>query len=242
MSVEQLTTWLAKAKRAVFFGGAGVSTASGIPDFRSAAGLYAATANDGLPPEYLLSHSCLVREPQRFFDFYRTSMLYPDAKPNGAHVALAKLEAQGHLACVVTQNIDGLHQQAGSKTVWELHGSVHRNYCQHHHSFGMDWMLHTTGVPLCPDDDTPVRPDVVLYEEGLDADVIDAAVRAIEAADLLIVGGTSLVVYPAAGLLSYFRGEHLVLINRDATPADARASLVIREPIAEVLTAAVAQI
>lgn len=237
--LETLTSWLRDSRRAVFFGGAGVSTASGIPDFRSAAGLYSQQADTGFPPEYLLSHTCLVRHPEEFYNFYRTSMLYPDAKPNGAHQALAKLEADNHLAAIVTQNIDCLHQQAGSKTVWELHGSVERNYCKNGHEYSMDWMLHTTGVPKCPDCGATVRPDVVLYEEALNSRIIEGAVKAIEKADLMIVGGTSLNVYPAAGLLNYYRGERMVLINRDATQADRRADLVFREAIADVLTEAV---
>ena len=237
--IQQLAQWLSKAKRGVFFGGAGVSTASGIPDFRSAQGLYT-TSSGAKPPEYMLSHSCYLAEPEAFYDFHRAHMIFPEAKPNGAHVALAKLEELGHISAVVTQNCDGLHQEAGSKTVWELHGSVDRNYCPEGHTYDKVWMKESTVVPHCPECGKQVRPDIVLYEEGLNAEVMYEAVKAIERADLLIIGGTSLNVYPAAGMINYYRGAHLVLINRDATQADSRADLVIRDSIDEVMAAAVA--
>lgn len=237
--IRQLAQWLSKAKRGVFFGGAGVSTASGIPDFRSATGLYT-TAKGNMPPEYMLSHSCYLQDPEAFYDFHRAHMIFPEAKPNGAHTALAKLEELGHIKAIVTQNCDGLHQEAGSKTVWELHGSVDRNYCPDGHVYDKVWMKESTGVPRCPVDGKQVRPDIVLYEEGLNPEVISEAVRAIESADLLIIGGTSLNVYPAAGMINYYRGSHLVLINRDATSADNQADLVIRDSIDEVMTGAVA--
>lgn len=218
----------------VFFGGAGVSTDSGIPDFRSAAGIYA-TAHGGLPSEYLLSHTCLVEEPELFFDFHRDKLIHPDARPNSTHRALARLEAQGLVDAVVTQNIDGLHQCAGSKVVHELHGSLHRNYCVACRAeYPVAFVLAATGVPSCACGGV-VRPDVVLYEEALDATVVDAAIAAIAAARTLIVGGTSLNVYPAAGLLRYYRGHQLILINKSATAQDQRANIVLREGLGAIL-------
>ena len=235
-AIDKLTTWIAEARSAVFFGGAGVSTASGIPDFRSAAGLYTTQAGTGRSPEYMLSHDCIVGEPEEFFRFHRTHLVHPEARPNRAHLALAQFERDGHLSGVVTQNIDGLHQAAGSTTVWELHGSVERNHCVHcGRQYALAEIPDDPIVPVCVDCGGMVRPDVVLYGEGLDPDVVDASVRAIEGADVLIVGGTSLNVYPAAGLLHYYRGDRLVLINLSRTQADARADLVIHEPIDEVL-------
>lgn len=235
--ITTLTDWLRDARSAVFFGGAGVSTASGIPDFRSAAGLYATQTGVGRAPEYLLSHDCLTDEPEEFFAFHRTNLVHPQARPNRAHTALAELEAQGRLKAVVTQNIDGLHQMAGSKIVYELHGSVERNHClgRDHHEFTLDQIPDEPVVPVCPRCGAMVRPDVVLYGEGLDTDVVDAAIETIAAADVLIVGGTSLNVYPAAGLIDYYRGDRLVLINLSATPRDSRADLVIAAPIDQVL-------
>lgn len=234
--IDQLTTWIANARSAVFFGGAGVSTASGIPDFRSSAGLYATTTGSGRSPEYMLSHDCIVGEPEEFFGFHRTQLIHPDARPNRAHLALAQFERDGLLKCVVTQNIDGLHQMAGSKNVLELHGSVERNYCIGCGKFyPLSEIPAEPLVPVCTDCGHMVRPDVVLYGEGLAGDVVDASVRAIEQADLLIVGGTSLNVYPAAGLLRYYQGKQLVLINLSRTQADAQADLVIHSPIDEVL-------
>ncbi len=220
----------------VFLGGAGVSTESGIPDFRSATGLYA-TGVGGRSPEYMLSASCLAHEPEAFYEFYRAHLLHPQARPNAAHLALAELERRGLLTAVVTQNIDGLHQQAGSRRVLELHGSVHRNHCVRcKETYGLDFILGTRGVPHCPACGGLVRPHVVLFGEGLDDDTVEAAIRAIGDADCLIVGGTSLNVYPAAGLLDFFGGPNLVLVNKTPTPYDHRATLVERGSIGQVLS------
>ncbi|WP_329886052.1 NAD-dependent protein deacylase [Pseudoramibacter faecis] len=241
--VEQLTDILKASDNIVFFGGAGVSTASGIPDFRSAGGIYSQRLHAEFSPEEMVSHSFFVNHPEDFFDFYRNKMIYPDAEPNGCHKALAKLEQMGKLKAVVTQNIDGLHQKAGSEIVFELHGSVLRNYCTHCHAFYDDkWIMAQTGVPKCEKCGATVKPDVVLYEEALDSAQINGAVAAIEKADTLIVGGTSLIVYPAAGLIHYFRGRHLVEINKSATAADNAAELVIRDDIAKVMDEAVADL
>lgn len=219
----------------VFFGGAGVSTESGIPDFRSTDGLY--NQEYDYPPETILSHTFFVRNPEEFYRFYRAKMLCLDAEPNAAHKKLAELEAAGKLKAVVTQNIDGLHQKAGSKKVLELHGSVHRNFCTKCHAFyDAEYMLHTTGVARCSRCGGIIKPDVVLYEECLDGAVISESIDAITRAQVMIVGGTSLVVYPAAGLLQYFRGEKLIVINKGATSADRNADLVIQQPIGEVLS------
>lgn len=221
----------------VFFGGAGVSCESGIPDFRSTDGLYHQEYR--WPPEEILSHDFFERRPEEFFRFYRDKMLYPQAEPNAAHLALARLEQAGKLKAVVTQNIDGLHQAAGSKNVLELHGSVHRNHCTRCGAFyTLDDVLRSEGVPRCGCGGV-IKPDVVLYEESLDSDVLEKAIRHIMAADLMIVGGTSLAVYPAAGLLQYYDGLDLVLINKTETPYDRRASLIIREPIGQVMSEAV---
>ena len=237
-SIEKLRTILGASRRAVFFGGAGMSTESGIPDFRSAGGIYSETLHQEFSPEQMASHSFLMAHPAEFFDFYRRRFVYLAAEPNPGHYALAQLERQGHLAAVVTQNIDGLHQAAGSKTVYELHGSIRRAHCTDCGThYALDYIMEHTPIPSCKCGGI-VRPDVVLYEERLDNDTIAGAVAAIGAADTLIIGGTSLIVYPAAGLIDYFRGEHLVLINRSATSADARAELVIRDPIAKALHAA----
>lgn len=220
------------AGKAVFFGGAGVSTASGIKDFRSPDGLY--NQKFDYPPEYLLSHSCYRDHPQEFFDFYRNLMIPQGVYPNQAHLKLAELEQDGKLEAVVTQNIDGLHQAAGSKTVYELHGSVHRNYCQKCNAlYDAEYMLKTTGVPKCPKCGGPIKPDVVLYEEPLNNHIMQQSLMAIAQADTLIVGGTSLTVYPAAGLIDYFRGNNLVLINRDPTPRDGQADVLITCSIAD---------
>ncbi|HSN43017.1 MAG TPA: NAD-dependent protein deacylase [Propionibacteriaceae bacterium] len=225
--------------RIVFFGGAGMSTESGIPDFRSAAGLYTTHAGSSHPPEYLLSHSCWADDPLAFYEFYRASMLHPDARPNAGHRALARLESQGRLTAVITQNIDGLHQAAGSQVVLELHGSVHRNSCHRcGRQFGLDAILGSSGIPTCECGGT-IKPDVVLYEEPLEARTVDAAVDHVMDADLIIVGGTSLNVYPAAGLLDYFAGDALVLINQTTTPRDDIATLVIRESLGAVLDQAI---
>lgn len=219
----------------VFFGGAGVSTESGIPDFRSVDGLY--NQKYKYPPETILSHSFYVSQPEEFYRFYRDKMLCLDAQPNAAHIKLAELEQAGKLKAIVTQNIDGLHQKAGSKNVLELHGSVHRNFCQRCHKFfDAEYMLHSEGVPKCDACGGPIKPDVVLYEEGLDNDVIEQSLYYISHADMLIIGGTSLVVYPAAGLVRYYGGHKLVLINKSATDMDKSADLVINEPIGEVFS------
>ena len=231
---QQLQQWLADSGSIVFFGGAGVSTESGIPDFRSQDGLYRQQYDE--PPETILSHTYFQRRTADFYRFYRAKMLCLDAQPNAAHRKLAELEAAGKLKAVVTQNIDGLHQAAGSRTVYELHGSIHRNYCTQCHAFyGPDFIAGGEGVPLCPVCGGLVKPDVVLYEEGLDQETVTGAVEAIRRADVLIVGGTSLVVYPAAGLINYYGGNRLVLINRDPTPCDAQADLVIHDSIGRVL-------
>ena len=217
----------------VFFGGAGVSTESGIPDFRSVDGLY--RQKYPYPPETMLSHTFYERHTAEFFRFYREKLLYPNAKPNAAHQKLAALEAAGKLSAVVTQNIDGLHQAAGSRRVYELHGSVLRNYCERcHRFFSMEFLLQGKGIPKCPCGGT-VKPDVVLYEESLDENTLSGAVDAIANADLLIVAGTSLAVYPAAGLIDFYPGNRLVLINKTETPADKRADLVIHAPVGEMM-------
>lgn len=230
-AARELSKCVERAGRVVFFGGAGVSTASGIPDFRSPDGLYHQKFK--YPPETMLSHTFYETHTEEFFEFYRTRMIALDAKPCQAHVKLAELEAEGKVSAVVTQNIDGLHQLAGSKRVWELHGSVHRNICRRCGAvYSAEWVLGTSGVPHCEKCGGEVKPDVVLYEEGLDRRVIDGAVRAIASADLLIIGGTSLVVYPAAGLVQYFRGDKVVICNLQPTPQDSLADLVLACDIA----------
>lgn len=222
-----------RGRRIVFFGGAGVSTESGIPDFRSQDGLYRQRYK--YPPEVILSRTFFELHPAEFFDFYRAKMLCLDAKPNAAHLKLAEMERKGKLHGLVTQNIDGLHRAAGSRELFELHGCVHRNYCMDcGRLYDAQFILHSTGIPRCACGGV-VKPDVVLYEEPLDEATARGAMRVISEADVLIVAGTSLNVYPAAGYLSYFRGRDLVVINRDATPADADAALVIREPVGQVL-------
>lgn len=229
-----LKKYVQESDRIVFFGGAGVSTESGIPDFRSTDGLYHQEWK--YPPETILSHSFFVKNAEEFYRFYKKKMLCLDAKPNAAHKKLAELEEQGKLTAVVTQNIDGLHQLAGSKKVYELHGSVHRNYCQKcGHFYDAEYMLNAKGVPHCECGGL-IKPDVVLYEEGLDSHTIQGAVESISHADLLIIGGTSLAVYPAAGLIDYFTGKYLVVINRAATPRDGNADLLIQANIGEVLS------
>ena len=219
----------------VFFGGAGVSTESGIKDFRSVDGLYRQKFK--YPPETMLSHTFFETHTEEFYDFYRSKMLALDAQPNAAHRKLAQWEREGKLKAVITQNIDGLHQAAGSKTVYELHGSTLRNYCVKCGAFyDVDFIANSTGVPRCPKCGGIIKPDVVLYEEGLDEQVLSGAVSAIRRADTLIIGGTSLVVYPAAGLIRYFRGDHLVVINMQPTNADAEADLCIAKPIGQVLS------
>lgn len=234
----QLTTlqrWVDESKRIVFFGGAGVSTESGIPDFRSVDGLYHQSYDE--PPETILSHSYFEQKPQEFFRFYRQKMLFPDAQPNAAHLKLAELEAAGKLSAVVTQNIDGLHQKAGSKTVYELHGAVNRNYCTRCGRFySLEEVMATQGVPRCSCGGI-IKPDVVLYEEALEGTVMRRALDYIRKADMLIIGGTSLVVYPAAGLVNDYRGNKLTLINKGATSMDWQADLVVSGPIGEILGA-----
>ncbi len=219
----------------VFFGGAGVSTESGIPDFRSVDGLYSQQYD--YPPETILSHSFYRRNPREFYRFYRNKMLFTDALPNAAHRKLAELEQQGKLRAVITQNIDGLHQAAGSRNVLELHGSVLRNYCERCGQFhGIDDILASDAIPVCKKCGGSVKPDVVLYEESLNQEVLNAAVHYIQAADVLIIGGTSLAVYPAAGLIDYFKGEKLIVINKAPTPRDSNADLLLQTPIGEVLS------
>ena len=238
--IEKLTQILRDSNNIVFFGGAGCSCESGIPDFRSASGLWNEKLKINLTPEQLVSHTMFMKYPKEFFEFYRDKLIYPDAKPNAAHIALAKLEEMGKLKAVVTQNIDGLHQAAGSKHVYELHGSVLRNYCVKCHAFYDEkFILESKGVPTCTKCGGNVKPDVVLYEEGLDNNVIRGSIDAISKADTLIIGGTSLVVYPAAGLINYFRGKNLVLINKSSTSADSNADLVIHDAIGKVLGEAV---
>lgn len=230
---EQLKKYIDASKNTVFFGGAGVSTESGIPDFRSADGLYGQKYK--YPPEEILSHDFFMSRTEEFYRFYREKMLCPNARPNAAHLALAALEREGKLSAVVTQNVDGLHQAAGSKNVFELHGSALRNYCMACGRFyPLEAILESEGVPRCSCGGR-IKPDVVLYNEGLNDETLRGAVRAISACDTLIVGGTSLAVYPAAGLLGYFNGENLIVINKTPTAADARASLVINAPIGEAL-------
>ena len=241
--IEKLTQILKDSNNIVFFGGAGVSTESNIPDFRSSNGLWNEKLKINFTPEQLVSHTFFMRYPDEFFKFYKDKLIYPDAKPNAAHIALAKLEEMGKLKAVVTQNIDGLHQAAGSKVVYELHGSVLRNYCMKCHAFYDEkFVLASEGIPTCPKCGGRVKPDVVLYEEGLDNDIITGAVKAIAKADTLIIGGTSLVVYPAAGLIDYFRGKNLILINKSSTSADNRADLIIHDAIGKVLDEAVSNL
>ena len=230
--IETLKTWVRESQRIVFFGGAGVSTESGIPDFRGVDGLY--RQKYAYPPETILSHDFFMRRTEEFYRFYRDKMLITDAKPNPAHLKLAQWEREGKLMGVVTQNIDGLHFAAGSKRVFELHGSILRNYCMDCGKFyDATYIQETTGIPKCSCGGT-IKPDVVLYGESLDNDCIRGALRAIANADLLIIGGTSLSVYPAAGLIDDYRGNRLVLVNKSETPQDARADLIIRDPIGEV--------
>ena len=231
---EQLKQWVKEARRIVFFGGAGVSTESGIPDFRSPDGLY--NTKYKYPPETIISHGFFMKNPEEFYRFYKDKMLFPDAKPNAAHRKLAEWEAEGKLLGVVTQNIDGLHQAAGSRKVYELHGSVLRNYCMHCGKFyDLDYVMKAEGVPRCECGGI-VKPDVVLYGENLDGDVINGACGAISQADLLIIGGTSLAVYPAASFIDLYRGSRMVLVNLSATPQDSRADLVIHERIGQVFS------
>ncbi len=238
--IEKLTQILKESNNIVFFGGAGVSTESNIPDFRSSNGLWNEKLKINFTPEQLVSHTFFIKYPEEFFKFYKDKLIYPEAKPNAAHIALAKLENMGKLKAIVTQNIDGLHQAAGSKVVYELHGSVLRNYCMKCHAFYDEkFILASKGIPTCPKCGGKVKPDVVLYEEGLDEATIQSSVQAISKADTLIIGGTSLIVYPAAGLINYFRGKNLILINKSSTSADSKADLVIHDAIGKVLDEAV---
>ena len=233
--ISQLQEIIDSSNRIVFFGGAGVSTESGIPDFRSVDGLYNQTYK--YPPEEILSHTFFVRKTDEFFNFYRDKMLCFTAKPNKAHLFLAKLEEEGKLSAIITQNIDGLHQQAGSKRVYELHGSVHRNHCMKCGEFyNGEYIAETTNVPKCKKCGSTIKPDVVLYEEGLDDKTIEESIKAISNADCMIIAGTSLTVYPAAGLIRYFKGKNLVLINKSKTSVDNTADLVINAPVGEVLS------
>ncbi len=230
--INTFLEWVDKSDNIVFFGGAGVSTESGIPDFRSVDGLY--NQQYDYPPETILSHTFYMRKPEEFFRFYRNKMLFPDAQPSTTHIKLASLEKQGKLKGIVTQNIDGLHQKAGSKVVYELHGSVLRNYCEKCGKFfGLDAILNSQGIPVC-ECQGRIKPDVVLYEEGLDERNIQGSVKLISDADVLIVGGTSLGVYPAAGLIDYYRGNKLILVNKSETPYDRRANLLIHAALGEV--------
>ena len=233
-SMEQFSQWIASSDNIVFFGGAGVSTESGIPDFRSVDGLY--HQHYDYPPETILSHTFYLEHTEEFFRFYRDKMLALDARPNTAHIKLAELEAAGKLKAVITQNIDGLHQAAGSKEVLELHGSVHRNYCRKCGKlYTARQIKDSEGVPRC-DCGGQIKPDVVLYEEGLNSQTIQDSVRYISRADMLIIGGTSLAVYPAAGLIDYYKGNKLVLINKSSTPMDRRADLLIQDSIGKVFS------
>lgn len=232
--LEQLKQWVKESDNIVFFGGAGVSTESGIPDFRSVDGLYHQKYD--YPPEMILSHTFYMEKTEEFYRFYRDKMLALDAKPNAAHLKLAELEKAGKLKAVITQNIDGLHQAAGSRVVLELHGSVHRNYCRKcGKSYDAYYIKNSTGVPRCSCGGQ-IKPDVVLYEEGLDSGTMQEVIRYISQADVLIIGGTSLAVYPAAGLIDYYRGNKLVLVNKSATPMDSRADLLVQDSIGAVFS------
>lgn len=234
-AIDQFVEMVNKSNNIVFFGGAGVSTESGIPDFRSTDGLYNQTYD--YPPETILSHTFFTQKPEEFYRFYQNKMLALDAQPNMAHIKLAELEKAGKVRAIVTQNIDGLHQKAGSKNVLELHGSVHRNFCQKCHKFfDAQYMKKADGIPKCDVCGGIIKPDVVLYEEGLDNDVIEQSLYYISHADMLIIGGTSLVVYPAAGLVRYYHGNKLVLINKSTTDMDSQADVVLHDPIGEVFS------
>lgn len=233
--INELKSIVQKYDNIVFFGGAGVSTESGIPDFRSVDGLY--NQQYDYPPETILSHTFYRKNPAEFYRFYRNKMLFTEAKPNAAHLKLAELEQKGKVRAVITQNIDGLHQAAGSRVVLELHGSVLRNYCENCGQFhDMEYILHSQGIPACQKCGGPIKPDVVLYEEGLDQNTISKAIYYIQNAEVLIIGGTSLAVYPAAGLIDYFKGDKLIVINKAPTPRDSHADLLIQAPIGEVFS------
>ena len=232
--IMKLKEIISNSNNIVFFGGAGVSTESGIPDFRSVDGLY--NQKYKYPPERIISHTYYRHYPEEFFEFYKDKMIFTDAKPNAAHIRLAELEQEGKLKAVITQNIDGLHQLAGSKEVLELHGSIHRNYCERCHAFyDLDYVVRADGVPRCTCGGV-VKPDVVLYEEGLDNKTLQKSIHYIQQAEVLIIGGTSLVVYPAAGLIDYFKGKYLVVINKSSTSRDTNADLVIQDSIGKVFS------
>lgn len=234
--IQELTNIIKNSKNIVFFGGAGVSTESGIPDFRSADGLYSSKYDRKFSPEEILSHNFFYSHTNDFYKFYKDKMIYTKAKPNPAHIVLAQLEKMGKLKAIITQNIDGLHQMAGSKNVFELHGSVYRNYCTNcYRSYDLDYIIKSKDIPKCEICGGTIKPDVVLYGEALDNDVINGALNAIKNADTLIIGGTSLVVYPAAGFVDYFRGKNLILINKSSTQYDNKANLVINDSIGKVL-------
>lgn len=242
-NILKLKAMIEASDNIVFFGGAGVSTESGIPDFRSETGIYNTVHKYGCSPEQILSHTFFMRKPEIFYDFYKSTMVYREAEPNEAHKALAKLEKIGKLKAVVTQNIDGLHQKAGSEKVYELHGTIMKNYCMKCGQFyALDYVMASEGVPRCEKCGGIVKPDVVLYEEGLDDTTISKSVRAIAEADVLIIGGTSLNVYPAAGFIHYYHGNKLVLINKSETPYDHEANLLIHDSIGKVLKACVADL
>lgn len=232
--IETLKKIVRESNNVVFFGGAGVSTESGIPDFRSVDGLY--NQKYKYPPERIISHSYYRQYPDEFYAFYKDKMIFTDARPNAAHIRLAELEQEGHVKAVITQNIDGLHQMAGSKEVLELHGSIHRNYCERCHKFyDLEYIIKSDGVPECECGGI-VKPDVVLYEEGLDTETIQKAIYYISHAEVLIIGGTSLVVYPAAGMIDYFQGKYLVVINKAPTPRDEQADILIQDSIGKVFS------
>jgi NAD-dependent deacetylase len=236
MSIDKLKEIVSNSNNIVFFGGAGVSTESNIPDFRSANGLYNETTKSSYSPEEMLSHSFFINHTEDFYNFYKSKMIYRDAKPNDAHISLAKLEQRGKLKAIITQNIDGLHQLAGSKEVLELHGSVHRNYCMSCGKFhSIEAIISSNGIPRCSECNGILKPDVVLYEEGLNSNVIEKAIDYISKSEVLIVGGTSLTVYPASGLIRYFAGKHLILINKSVTQYDNLAEIVINANIGETL-------
>jgi NAD-dependent deacetylase len=236
MIIDTLKRIIDNSDNIVFFGGAGVSTESNIPDFRSSTGLYKTNSGFQYPPEQMLSHSFFLSHTKEFYEFYKTCMIYKDAKPNAAHISLGELEKRGKLKAVITQNIDGLHQMAGSKEVLELHGSVHRNYCiKCNKRFNLEYIINSNDIPVCDSCGEVIKPDVVLYEESLDTDILNKAVQYIAKSDVLIVGGTSLTVYPSAGLVQYYRGNKLVLINKSSTQYDSRADLIINDRIGETL-------
>ena len=240
--VDHLKLLIDESENIVFFGGAGVSTESNIPDFRSQGGLFQTLENQAYPPETILSHRFFMKHTESFYAFYKEKMIYEEARPNAAHIALSLLEARGKLKAVITQNIDGLHQMAGSNNVFELHGSIHRNYCMQCGKFyGLDKVILSNTIPKCDVCGGTIKPDVVLYEENLDERTIEGAIHAIAQADLMIVGGTSLIVYPAAGLLDYYRGKKLVLINKSKTSQDHRALIQINASIGDVLSRCVQQ-